>query len=137
MGAGLHGRHGDFLADGPGDYEERQIHPRGPQHPQGFQTPETGELIVGQDQIPIPVAEGIHHGDGSLDSLALEIIARTPEFPQDELGVIRGVFHLQDAQDTAHGTGSYGLGETFRISQYSPRKWTACANSSYSTGLRT
>jgi len=98
----LHRLDRDVLADRAGDENERGIGIARAQQGEGRRPAERRHAVVADHEIPGMTVEGGRHGGWGVDSLECRLVARLLQLPQQQSGVVFGVFRDQHPQRDAH-----------------------------------
>ena len=102
VGAGLHGRHGLFLADRAGNNEERQVLAARLEQLQRGRPAEVGQLVIGQHNVPPLSVERGAHRLGRLDALPHHVVAAFAQLAHHQPRVVFRVLDDQAAEGSRH-----------------------------------
>jgi hypothetical protein len=89
---------GGGFVEGAGDEDERNVGVAGADNLEGLQAGEAGHGVVGDDEIPFAMSEGLQQSGGGIDTLAYQVKTAFAELALDELAIVFRVFDDNGAE---------------------------------------
>ena len=109
--AALHRLDGHLLAHHPGNDDKGDVNPRFLQDTECFKTIKPLEVVIAQDDIPLPRLKGGVHRRGALHALVEGLVAALFQLAKQQQGI---VFRILDNQYTQ------GISHRLELSSFSP-----------------
>src|ERR1051325_9506556 len=103
VGAGFHGGDSGWMVDGARYENEGKVGPQFLHQGKRSGSTETWEGVIGYDEIPSMGPHRYSHCFGGVDALVCWLIPAALEFPQQQFGVVSGIFDDQNSQRSVHG----------------------------------
>ncbi len=106
-----------LLADDPRDHDQGHVEIAAREHLEGIEGAETGDEVVGEDDVPLPAIERVGHSVRAVHPLPLRNETMSLERACDQPRVVLVVLDEEDPQPVAHGAPDSAAGGLLTSSQ--------------------